>query len=110
MGAEPKEEAGKSVCRIAVRMPGLNGQKKLHRAFRSDESLEQVFDWMDVEGLEQLEGAKMVLAGRRGKGGKGLAFTYPQDCKMSLADAGIGGQVLLLVESGPTREGGTGKK
>lgn len=91
-------------------MPGLNGQKKLHRAFRSDESLEQVFDWMDVEGLEELEGAKMVLRGGRGKGGKGLAFTYPQDCKMSLADAGIGGQVLLLVESGPTREGGTGKK
>jgi len=113
LGEEPKEggtEGGEVCCKIAVRMPrkegGKDGGRKVQRAFRASDALEKVFDWLDVEGLEELRGAKVVLAGGRGRGGKRVTYVYPEDKEKALGEAGIEGQVLLLVESGGGGGGG----
>jgi len=106
LGNEPKEwkaEDDEICCKIAARMPqrggGKEGGKKVQRTFRATDVLEKVFDWLDVEGLEELRGAKVVLAGGRGRGVR-MAYVYPEDKHKTLGEAGIEGQVSLLVESG----------
>ena len=41
-----------------------------------------------------------------GRGGKRLTYVYPEDKEKTLGEAGIEGQVLLLVESGGGGGGG----
>lgn len=94
LGTEPSEgEAG--VCKIAVRLPD---GKKVQRAFGGTERLERVFDWLDVEGLD-LEAVRLVQTTRP----KRSLYTYPGDKDKTLADVGIAGQVLLLVEAVGTK-------
>ena len=87
LGPEPQGQ-GEDVCRIAVRLPG---GAKAQRAFAVSDALEKVFDWADVEGVD-LEATKLVQTRPK------RAFTYPEDKGETLADAGLKGQVLLLVE------------
>lgn len=91
LGAEP---TGADVCRIAVRLPQGG---KLQRAFTATESLEKVFDWVDVEGLLDPEATRLVQTRPK------RAYAYPDDKGLSLAEAGLSGQVLLLVESAAAR-------
>ncbi len=89
LGPEPTEG---EVCRIAVRLP--QGGKPLQRSFLATDTLESVFDWVDVEGLLD-PGATRLVQTRP----KRRAYAYPDDKGLTLAEAGLSGQVLLLVES-----------
>ena len=89
LGAEP---TGADVCRIAVRLP--QGGKNLQRAFAATDSLEKVFDWVDVEGLLDPEATRLVQTRPKRR-----AYAYPGDKGLSLAEAGLSGQVLLLAEA-----------
>lgn len=88
LGDEP---TGADVCRIAVRLPQGG---KVQRAFAATDALERVFDWVDVEGLLDPEATRLVQTRPKRR-----AYAYPDDKGLSLAEAGLSGQVLLLVES-----------
>jgi hypothetical protein len=89
LGAEPTAADGE-VCRIAVRLPQGG---KAQRSFLATDALERVFDWVDVEGLLDPEETRLVQTrpARR-------AYAYPDDRALTLAEAGLSGQVLLLAE------------
>lgn len=92
MGEEPASDAaGEEVCRIAVRWPQGG---KAQRSFLATDTLERVFDWVDVEGLVDPEATRLVQTRPKRR-----AYTYPEDKAFTLAEAGLSGQMLLLVES-----------
>ena len=100
LGEEPK---GEDVCKIAVRLPAaaagaagaaVGKDGKIQRAFLPTESLERVFDWLDVDGLLYLPTIKVVQTRP-----KKQAYMYPEDKDKTLAETGVTRQVLLLIES-----------
>lgn len=92
MGKEPASgAAAEEVCRIAVRWPQGG---KAQRSFLATDTLESVFDWVDVEGLVDPEATRLVQTRPKRR-----AYTYPEDRALTLAEAGLSGQMLLLVES-----------
>lgn len=86
LGEEPQKAPG--VASIVLRLP--NGTR-VGRRFLQDDSLEKVFDWAEVNGVD-IEVACLVMSYPR------KSLRYPEDASTTLQDAGLFPSAMLLLE------------
>lgn len=86
LGAEPDKGVG--VASLVVRLPDGS---RVGRRFHKDETLEKVFDWAEVQGVD-IDVACLVMSFPRKR------FLYPEDAGMTIGDAGMFPSCMLLLE------------
>lgn len=86
LGQEP--EKGVGITSLVVRLPDGN---RIGRRFHKDDTLEKVFDWAEVNGVD-IEIACLVMSFPRKR------FLYPEDAGTKIGDAGMFPSCMLLLE------------
>lgn len=75
-------------CQLVLRLPS---GKRLQRAFRSSETVGSIYDFVDVQSLEELYGKEYCLISNMPK-------TVYEDRSATVGGAGIRNQFVLMVE------------
>lgn len=86
LGEEP--EKGVGTTSLVVRLPDGS---RIGRRFHKDDTLEKVFDWAEVNGVD-IEVACLVMSFPKKR------FLYPEDAGTRIGDAGMFPSCMLLLE------------
>lgn len=87
LGMEPEKAVG--ITSLVVRLPDGS---RIGRRFHKDETLEKVFDWAEVNGVD-IEVACLVMSFPKKR------FLYPEDAGRKIGDVGMFPSCMLLLES-----------
>ncbi|CAM9497580.1 unnamed protein product [Pylaiella littoralis] len=95
LGQEPPESALKGAeATAATLMLRLSNGSRVRRRFLRSDPMGKVLDWADVQGVD-LETQRLSSTLLK------ASFSYPGDSGVTIEDAGLGKQALLVVEQKP---------